>query len=168
MLSSFERGVFLAFFTSHIPITMFLDAQAVLPKSWFPNNVVNLVDWYTSPLGLGDPLMFQRPALDLLWFRHIVMGELLLQLPFFFVASYMLYQRQNSLRLPALLYGSHVMTTMIPILGHLAATNDVGIEKKTLLISVYAPYLLIPLWLVVAMLRGQPFGQRGDHEKKSS
>eukprot|EP00613_Pedinella_sp_CCMP2098_P020041 CAMPEP_0171691180 /NCGR_PEP_ID=MMETSP0991-20121206/5394_1 /TAXON_ID=483369 /ORGANISM="non described non described, Strain CCMP2098" /LENGTH=148 /DNA_ID=CAMNT_0012279377 /DNA_START=31 /DNA_END=481 /DNA_ORIENTATION=+ len=148
---------------------MFLDAQAVLPKSWFPNNVVNLVDWYTSPLGLGDPLMFQRPALDLsLMVSPHCDGRIAPTVTLFLRGFIHALSTSKLIAAPRASFGSHVMTTMIPILGHLAATNDVGIEKKTLLISVYAPYLLIPLWLVVAMLRGQPFGQRGDHEKKSS
>lgn len=164
MLSNLERGVFLAFFISHIPITMFIDSQGVLPKAWFPEAAVQLVDWYSSSEGFGDELMAQRP-IQLDWFRHIVNAEVFLQFPFFFVANFMLYRRQNGLRLPALVYGSHVVTTMIPILGHLYLMKDISDAKKARLIGVYAPYLLVPLWLVVAMLRGPPFEDRTSKKR---
>ena len=138
--SSFERAVLLVFFATHIPITLLIDAQAALPASWFPTAVRDLVDWYASPEGFNDSLM-RYPRAP--WFRSIVTCEVLLQVPFFFLALHGLWTAKHRrcirpaavdsaalhsfvdlfevserLRAPALLYTAHVVTTMVPILTH--------------------------------------------------
>jgi len=30
--------------------------------------------------------------------------------------------------------------------------------ERTAVVAVYSPYLIVPLWLTLAMLRGAPFG----------
>ena len=42
------------FFASHIPITMFIDSQGVLPKTWYPEGAVRFLDSYVD--AFGDPL----------------------------------------------------------------------------------------------------------------
>ena len=81
MISERERWLFIVFFVTHVPITVFIDAQAALPRKFFPPAALNLVDWYTSSEGFADPLMGEKPT----WFRHIVTCELVFQLPFFFL-----------------------------------------------------------------------------------
>jgi hypothetical protein len=42
--------------------------------------------------------------------------------------------------------------------------------ERTAVVAVYSPYLLVPLWLTFAMLRGVPFGAKfspREVEKKS-
>ena len=74
-----------AFFASHVPITLLVDAQAVLPRAlyeWGPRRALELyVGWSR------DPLM-RLPAAA--WFRAIICAELALQLPFFVVALFAL------------------------------------------------------------------------------
>lgn len=153
MLSSLEVGVFFVFFASHVPITLLVDGQAVLPAAWYPTSLRDLVAWYGSADGFNDPLMRNLPT----WFSHIVLGEVFLQLPFFFFAVAALLARSNALRTPGLLYGAHVCTTMIPILGHFAVDPDLDDESRRKLIALYLPYLLVPAWFVFALLRGEPF-----------
>ena len=77
-----------------------------------------------------------------LWFRSVVWGEICLQLPFFFVAVKALYDRDEAaFRIPFIVYGAHVATTMIPILGEICGSTRLAL--------IYLPYLLFPLGCVV-------------------
>jgi hypothetical protein len=42
------RLAFLAFFISHLPITILVDGQAFLPRDWYPQSLVDVVDWYAA------------------------------------------------------------------------------------------------------------------------
>mgnify|MGYP001807751059 CR=1 FL=1 len=48
-----------------------------------------------------------------LWFVSLVWCETALQLPFFFVAAYAFIKRANWIRVPCIIYGAHVATTMV-------------------------------------------------------
>ena len=57
------------------------------------------------------------------------------------------------IRLPAIIYGSHVATTLIPILYHImAAAGPMTVSERMYLSAVYVPYLIVPLLLVYYML----------------
>ena len=59
------------------------------------------------------------------------------------------------IRIPAIIYGSHVATTLIPILYHFIAADAMSqltVTERLYLCAVYAPYLIIPLMLVYHML----------------
>lgn len=155
----------LGYFISHIPITFFFDGQGWLKGRQvagiplIPQPLVDLQAWYCAEY--GDPLICGRPD-QAAWFKAIVAAELLLQLPFFFVAIYGWWKRRNWLRIPLVIYGSHVATTLVPIYG---ALIDASRQKKLkdgqfyFLASVYAPYLIIPLFLVgYAAMRKDLFG----------
>jgi hypothetical protein len=66
--------LFLAFFLSHIPITVFVDAQAVLPPARFPAAARAASAWYLR--AYKDPLMAPPIAP---WFAALCWSELLLQ-----------------------------------------------------------------------------------------
>lgn len=51
------------YFVSHIPITLFLDMQAVLPPELYPQEFSNLMRWYSKEF--KDPLMQEPPV----WFK---------------------------------------------------------------------------------------------------
>jgi len=146
------RWVFFIYFASHIPITLLIDAQGV-SSAFHPQACKDLLAWYTKEF--GDFLMASPPQ----WFQSIVACELLFQLPFFFFAVYGFWFGKNWLRLPCLVYGAHVATTLVPILDAFARAADLTLEQKTTLISIYAPYLLVPLLLIWVMYRHErPFG----------
>ena len=136
-------------------------APAVLPARYVPAFASRALSWHVD--NTGDPLMNHiapgRPPFAP-WFRALICAELTLQLPFFFVASYAFATRRNWIRIPALAYGVHTFTTLLPILAELAASPEVPTrEARVALIALYAPYALLPLACAVWMgVSPQPFG----------
>uniref|UniRef100_A0A2R9BDB0 EXPERA domain-containing protein n=1 Tax=Pan paniscus TaxID=9597 RepID=A0A2R9BDB0_PANPA len=147
------------YFLSHIPITLFVDLQAVLPRELYPVEFRNLLKWYAKEF--KDPLLQEPPA----WFKSFLFCELVFQLPFFPIATYAFLKGSCKwIRTPAIIYSVHTMTTLIPILSTFLfedfskASGFKGQRPETLherltLVSVYAPYLLIPFVLLIFMLR---------------
>jgi len=152
-MSPLLRWVFFWYFATHIPITLLIDAQGV-SSAFHPQACKDLLAWYTKEF--GDFLMASPPQ----WFQAVVACELLLQLPFFFLAVYGFWFGRNWLRLPCLVYGAHVATTLVPILDAFARAPHLTSEQKATLIGIYSPYLLVPLLLVWVMWRHdeRPFG----------
>ena len=70
-----------------------------------------------------DPLMAAQPV----WFKSMILFELLFQLPFFFVGFYAFYKQCNWIRIPGIAYGVHTATTLIPILAEIL--YSVGLYK---------------------------------------
>ena len=64
------------------------------------------------------------------------------------------------IRTPAIIYSTHVATTLVPILAHILfyqfpVKPHLGPQtpqERWLLVSVYAPYLLIPVVILLTML----------------
>ncbi|KAJ2904867.1 Transmembrane protein 97 [Coemansia aciculifera] len=80
------------------------------------------------------------------WFRSLLVCELVLQLPFFFYATWALWANSPRRHVPLLVYGVHVATTMVPILGTLYCGDiDRSCGTRAMLAGIYLPYLLIPL-----------------------
>ncbi|KAM3849623.1 sigma intracellular receptor 2 [Diretmus argenteus] len=147
--------IFFLYFASHIPITLFLDLQALLPEHVYPQALRDLLKWYGEDF--HDPLMLQPPF----WFKSFIFCEALLQLPFFPVAAYAFLKGGCKwIRTPAIVYSTHVATTLVPILSHILfhdfpAGPHPGPQtpkQRWTLVSIYVPYLLIPLLLLLTML----------------
>lgn len=146
------RIAFLLFFLSHIPITLLIDGQGLL-SSWYPQLLRDVVQWYSQCF--GDVLMSHAPSMDTAWFSSIILVELLFQLPFFFVASWMLWEHPGDggskiqhlqscaaadnypdwFRTASLIYGSHVTTTLVPILGTFVTSPEMSLGQKVATIS---------------------------------
>uniref|UniRef100_A0A8C2U6I0 Transmembrane protein 97 n=1 Tax=Coturnix japonica TaxID=93934 RepID=A0A8C2U6I0_COTJA len=75
------EAAFALYFISHIPITLLIDLQPLLPAGLYPQQV-RLLTWYATTF--RDPMMLQPPA----WFKAFIYCEAALQLPFFPVAAY--------------------------------------------------------------------------------
>ncbi|EKX36053.1 hypothetical protein GUITHDRAFT_52673, partial [Guillardia theta CCMP2712] len=127
------------------PATIFVDLQVVLPKKFFPAFARRSFDFYIDTF--KDPLLTSRP----LWFKSLIMAEVVFQLPFFFVALYAFRTRANWIRVPSIVYAAHACTQMVPILGSVWFDEAVPKEKRTVLSCIYLPYFAIPLWLLVRM-----------------
>jgi hypothetical protein len=144
------RKAFLIFFASHIPISMFVDSQALLPEWLFPTFLKDLLDFYAG--FVQDPLMM-RPKFGGPWFQAVIACELQIQIPFFCVAVRQLLGDASSwpdwFRTACLVYGSHTSTTMVPILTVIMANPDSNATQKCMALAVYLPYLIFPLWLLV-------------------
>lgn len=146
------RIAFLCFFASHIPITICIDGQAALSK-FYPQFLRDFVAWYCDLF--GDVLM--RGPYEA-WFSSIVTIELLFQLPFFFIAVLMLWQYpsdKNSaetyprwFQKACLVYGSHVATTLVPIIGTFLTSPEMTRVQKVVTLSVYSPYLIFPVLMI--------------------
>lgn len=144
------RTAFLVFFASHIPITLMIDCQALLPEALYPQTLRNLLDLYAN--FVQDPLM-TRPTFAGPWFQSFVIGELLFQLPFFITAVRMMRCEKQTwpdwFRTACLIYGAHTATTLIPILAIIIFNPESTVLHKFMALSVYLPYLLFPLWLTL-------------------
>lgn len=75
------------YFAMHIPISLLLDFQAVLPRSCFPSAALKLGDFYNTDF--KDPLMAANPKPA--WFQSFIWCEAALQLPFFGLALYAMH-----------------------------------------------------------------------------
>ncbi|WAR01265.1 SGMR2-like protein [Mya arenaria] len=149
--------LFLLYFGSHIPIALFFDFQAVLPGWMFPKLFVDTVDWYAEEF--GDAMMKAKPA----WFKSFCTCELFLQFPFFFVALYAYWKGISKcrwIRLPIIVYSTHVVTSLIPILFHIFL-HDFTLEsykgprtftERLQLSGFYFPYFIVPLVLLLDAL----------------
>ena len=163
ILTGGKRTAFLAFFISHIPITLLIDAQAVF-SVYYPEPLRELIRWYCNIF--GDVLMrYPSPS----WFQSLVLGEVLLQLPFFVVAIRVI-QEHNScnsnikdaqryppwFRNASLVYGAHVSTTLIPILTTFWTSEEMHRGQVLATSLIYSPYLLFPLALLWHAVSDEP------------
>jgi hypothetical protein len=97
-MNSFLRGLFLIYFVTHIPITILVDAQALFGDV-YPAPLQNVMAWYIGTY--GDFLMDQKPD----WLKSMIICEVFLQLPFFFVATFALAYKKAWIRIPMIVYG---------------------------------------------------------------
>ena len=158
-LTGRTRAAFLCFFGSHIPITLLIDGQAVLPPSLYPRPLRDLLAWYAS--AFRDGLM--TPGSHPPWFRSLVACEVLLQLPFFVYATRVIWNRGGgggggggggAFRPLCVAYGSHTATTLIPIMATVASDGTTTMGEKVVLLGLYLPYLIFPLWLALVAAGG--------------
>eukprot|EP00250_Pteridium_aquilinum_P005308 c15423_g1_i1 orf=156-644(-) len=138
---------FSAFFLLHIFITVFVDAQVLLPAGLYPLPLRNLLTWYIS--FSGDYLVRDTPP----FFKGLVFAEIFFQLPLVIVNAFGFYHGTRWAKTTGLVYGVHTATTMIPILADLLSSD---VASKTTLMAVYIPYLMIPLALTVHVLTSEP------------
>ncbi|XP_055982851.1 sigma intracellular receptor 2 [Sorex fumeus] len=160
------------YFLSHIPITLVMDLQMLLPLELYPDELKNLMQWYAKEF--KDPLFHNPPS----WLKSFLFCELLFQLPFFPIATYAFFKGGCKwIRTPAIIYAVHTMTTLIPILTTFLfedfskASGFKGHGPKTLreriaLVSIYAPYFFIPLMLLIFMLRSPHYKYEEKRKKK--
>ncbi|KAF7645814.1 hypothetical protein LDENG_00197840 [Lucifuga dentata] len=147
--------IFFFYFASHIPITIFIDLQALLPGYVYPQVLKDLVEWYAKEF--KDPMVVNPPV----WLRSFIWCEALLQLPFFPIAAFAFLKGGCKwIRIPAILYSTHVVTTLLPILAHILFfpfpmkphPGPQTSQQRWLLVSIYAPYLVVPVLLLLTML----------------
>ncbi|KAI5098890.1 transmembrane protein 97, partial [Silurus meridionalis] len=171
MLIRILEIVFFFYFATHIPITLFIDLQALLPEQWYPQPFKDVLHWYAAEF--RDPMMLQPPD----WFKSFIVCEALVQLPFFPIAAYAFLKGNCKwIRTPAIIYSAHVATTLIPILTHILFHNfpkaplpgpQTSKERWTL-VCVYAPYLLIPILMLLTMLFSSTYNPPSPSAKASS
>ena len=148
------RLVVIVFFATHIPATILMDSQALLPPSVVPSFARALLRFHCEQN--ADPLMADPPV----WFKSFILFELLFQLPFFFVGLRAFTRRENWIRIPGICYGAHTATTLIPILASILHAPEITSDAAWCkLFFIYLPYLVIPAWMTLELARHEkPFG----------
>lgn len=75
-LVGFQRSLYYYYFLLHIPITILIDSQVVIPPQYHPASA--LAEWHVKQN--NDFLLQEKPT----WLYYFVWLELVLQLPLFF------------------------------------------------------------------------------------
>jgi hypothetical protein len=79
------------------------------------------------------------------------------------VAAWALLFEKNKIRIPMIIYGTHVATTVVPIMSELIFSPDLSSQQLYTLLAFYLPYLLVPVALVVEFsMHSQPFASSAD------
>ncbi|EGD78001.1 transmembrane protein 97 [Salpingoeca rosetta] len=134
-----------AYFGLHIPISLLMDFQAIVPLKYFPSFAQRLGTYYNNEY--KDPLMAADPKPT--WFKSFIWCEAGLQLPFFGLALYAMHTGGSWIRIPGIIYGTHVATTVVAVLAEvLCGEYGLSWKDKAWLASVYLPWLVIPLTYV--------------------
>ena len=155
------RSILLIYFITHIPITLMVDLQSLFNSLYpelYPAFLKEFVrDQYLNKY--GDYLMTTPPV----WLKALLYFEIL-QIPFYFAAIYALTYRKNWIRIPAVIYGSHVTTAVALLLAEFQFSDKITDKQRLILCSFYLPYLIIPLSLTLYMtFVTKPFNKK---EKK--
>jgi hypothetical protein len=74
--------LFIIYFVVHIPTALLLDVQSILPRHLFHEELLKMTEGHIK--STGDPLVSTNPV----WFKALVWCELILQVPYFFAATY--------------------------------------------------------------------------------
>ncbi|XP_020818913.1 sigma intracellular receptor 2 [Phascolarctos cinereus] len=154
------------YFVMHIPITLLFDMQALLSANLFPTEVTDMLKWYVQ--AFKDPLMLNPPS----WFKSFLFCELVFQLPLFPFAAYAFFKGSCKwIRIPAIIYSVHTMTTLIPISAHILFESFTQgprtLQERLSLLSIYAPYFFIPLILLFFML-WSPYYSSDEKKKRKT
>lgn len=75
------------------------------------------------------------------------------------------------IRTPAIVYSVHVATTLLPILSHILFhqfpmkphAGPQTLRERLLLVSIYVPYLLVPLLLLFTMLLSSTYNSKSGN-----
>ncbi|KAI9225936.1 MAG: transmembrane protein 6/97 [Piptocephalis tieghemiana] len=138
------------FILIHIPSTVIIDSQAILPAWLFPQFALDLMSFYLETF--KDPGM--TPPLPV-WMSSFVTAELLFQLPFFLWGIRALW-RDDTRFLPfSVAYGAHTATTVWVVFWSLAhhylypTPGSLSHSQIVSLLLLHAPFFLIPVSMVI-------------------
>lgn len=139
-MNDLMRRIFIAYFATHVPATILIDSQAIVPDEYVPSFAKSLLQFHIKQN--DDFLMLEQP----LWLKSFIVFEVLVQLPLFFVLLRKLRKREeNNIRLLGIGYSCHVMTTMVPIL------SEIYWRGSFALFMIYFPYFFVPLMLLYSL-----------------
>nr|XP_023854066.1 LOW QUALITY PROTEIN: sigma intracellular receptor 2 [Salvelinus alpinus] len=118
----------------------------------------DLLSWHGDEF--RDSMMFDPPT----WFKSLVFCEALVQSPFFPIAVNAFFKGGGKwIRTPAIVYSTHVATTLVPILYYPFPTEPhpgPQTDRYTLAV-IYALYLLVPLLQLLTMLFRSVYNTQG-------
>ncbi|EGW30081.1 uncharacterized protein SPAPADRAFT_57543 [Spathaspora passalidarum NRRL Y-27907] len=141
--------IFLIYFISHIPITIFMDSTIIVPKEYQLELSKTLLDFHIS--ANKDILLIHSPT----WFKLFGVVELVFQLPLFFYFIYKLLVApvlDSDYFIWTIVYGFNASFTTFVCMGWIIIEGqDLGLNLQEIanLCAIYSPYLIIPAWLLL-------------------
>ena len=158
-MNALYRGILLVYFITHIPTTILVDLQFLIPAA-YPQILKDFVNEHYL-LKFGDYLFANPPT----WAMSALAFEAV-QIPFFFAAIYALLFKKNWIRIPSIVYGTHVATVVTLILSEFYFSDRISSSQRMILFSFYLPYLIIPLSLTLYMcVVSEPFPKKDKASK---
>ncbi|KAL7747667.1 Transmembrane protein 97 [Sorochytrium milnesiophthora] len=136
----------------HLALVVYFAQQLALLHQHYPRMLQSLYTYYVTQW--HDPMVraaVARPH-DVAWFRSVSLCELLLQLPFFVVALYFLLKGTTPcfrIRIPMIIYGTHVATTLVPTFGQLMSPTPLP-GTPYLQLTPVQQYTLVALYMPAA------------------
>jgi hypothetical protein len=126
--------------------------------AWPPAAVRTMfVDWADR----YDPLLLQNP----LWYRLMASWSPLLYLPVYLLTIAGLLLRWNAVRLPALIWASLLLASMVVILAEQLVGPYAAPDPARMLMA-YGAYVVVPLWVLLRFLpTDTPFGSAAKKQK---
>ncbi|XP_067929838.1 sigma intracellular receptor 2-like [Watersipora subatra] len=160
----------------HIFIAVLFDTQIVasdlgIPKEVYPEQVLEMSKQYVAQF--KDPYFVNPPS----WYKIFCFCEVVFQLPFCIIASYAFLRGSRAwIRVPTIIYSTHVITTLLPIMYSLlvddfSKMHRVGPttqDERLQLIALYSPYLIIPMLMLLTMICSCNYGCSQGNETKSA
>ncbi|XP_013416572.1 sigma intracellular receptor 2 [Lingula anatina] len=163
MIRIFE-WIFCVFFGFSAVWGLVFDSFMVYPKWLYPEFVPKVLVWYTEHY--KDPLPLNPPE----WLQAFAWCEQLFLVPFSFVAAYAFYKgKQRWIRIPSIIYATHVLTMMVAYMYHLFMHDfskqkypgPTTSEERQRLITTILPFGIIPVLLLVFMVKEENYGMHG-------
>eukprot|EP01024_Parvocaulis_polyphysoides_P019765 TRINITY_DN19031_c0_g1_i1.p3 TRINITY_DN19031_c0_g1~~TRINITY_DN19031_c0_g1_i1.p3 ORF type:complete len:171 (-),score=12.29 TRINITY_DN19031_c0_g1_i1:378-890(-) len=150
------------FMCIHVPITVLIDSQLVFPQEWYPKFALDLLNNFINDF--EDPLLANPPA----WFQAMVYCEIYFQFLFCVMVPFGIVTGARWTRIATLVYGVHVATTLVPIIGYYLSVENWN--QKWSVIAINAPYFFVPLFMAIKMAFGwNPYVTvKADNGKKKS
>ncbi|KAK4255355.1 hypothetical protein QN277_008366 [Acacia crassicarpa] len=118
-----------------------LDAQTLIPHTYFPDLLIQLKNWYAREY--GDYLVIDKPH----FFLGLVFFELVFQWPLALLNLYAILTSKPWFNTTCLMYGVSVSTSMVAILSEMIGSKRASAK----LLMMYFPFLGLG---VLATLRG--------------
>jgi hypothetical protein len=87
--------------------------------------------------------------------------------PYFLYGIRGMLAKDNSIRIPSIIYGAHVTTTVSAILAELVfGPAKITSSEKSLLFALYLPYFLFPCAILLFFTASpEPFGNDKTNKK---
>ncbi|KAM3856474.1 sigma intracellular receptor 2 [Vipera latastei] len=159
---------FVFYFLTHIPLTLFIDLQALMPGV-YPSALSDLLTWYKTTF--KDSLMASPEP----WFKSFLYFEAFLELFFFPVAAYAFWKGNCKwIRTPVIIYTTHVITMVVACLTHILFADFSNakvpgpqtLQERLILSAFYAPFLAISLVMLFFVLFSSAYKPVEKKKKK--
>ncbi|PVZ97932.1 hypothetical protein BB558_006095 [Smittium angustum] len=153
-MSRFYNQTVLLYSIIHLLFSFITDVTPLISEKNLPKLHLYLNDIITTKF--NDPFM-KRNAPDMIWFRSMLVAEMVIQIPLLIMIIFGLTRNKKPSKYTNLLhlvYGLHVSTTMIPVVGHLLCAPELTNMEKTMLFGMYLPFAIVPFVMTIFSLKG--------------